>query len=176
MTEHQAASGFTMSRVPDVTRPLEDADLEEVVALSLRAWAPVFASLEATLGPKVFALLFPDWRSAQADAIRTTCTAPENYVWVADVNDRPVGFVAIGLIDEDAARAAEVHMIAVDPAHQGSGVGAALMERAITQIKAEGVELAVIATGGDPGHAPARALYEKFEFKPLKLVRYYRVL
>jgi hypothetical protein len=26
---------------------------------------------------------------------------------------------------------------------------------------------------GDPGHAPARALYEKLGFKPLPLVRYY---
>jgi hypothetical protein len=25
--------------------------------------------------------------------------------------------------------------------------------------------MAVIATGGDPGHAPARALYERFGFR-----------
>ncbi len=57
-------------------------------------------------------------------------------------------------------------MIAVDPAHQGAGVGTSLMQQAVTEIRAQGVDLAVIATGGDPGHAPARALYEKLDFNP----------
>jgi ribosomal protein S18 acetylase RimI-like enzyme len=48
-----------------------------------------------------------------------------------------VGFVAVGFIDEDATRAGEIHMIAVDPAHQGAGVGDSLMQRAVTEIKAE---------------------------------------
>ena len=87
-----------------------------------------------------------------------------------------MGFVAVGLIDEDATRAGEIHMIAVDPAHQGAGVGAALMQRAITHIKAQGVDLAVVATGGDPGHAPARGVYERFDFNPLPMVRHYRTL
>ena len=159
-----------------VIRRLENADLEAVVAFSLRAWAPVFTSLEAALGPNVYGQLFPDWRSAQANAIEATCTTPENDVWVAVVDGRPVGFVAVGLIDEDATRAGEIHMIAVDPAHQGTGVGVSLMQQAVTQIKAMGVDLAVVMTGGDPGHAPARALYEKLDFNPLNLVRYYRTL
>jgi ribosomal protein S18 acetylase RimI-like enzyme len=162
--------------VSDLIRPLEAADLEAVVAFSLSAWAPVFASLEAALGPKVYGLLFPDWRSAQADAVSATCTSAENDVWVAVADGRPVGFVAVGLIDEDAVRAGEIHMLAVDPAHQGIGVGDALMQRAIRQIKAYGVDLAVVGTAGDPGHAPARALYEKFGFSPLPLMRYYRRL
>ena len=160
----------------NLIRPLEDVDLEAVVAFSLRAWAPVFASLEAALGPNVYGRLFPDWRSAQANAVKVTCETPENDVWVAVVEHRPVGFVAVGLIDEDATRAGEIHMIAVDPAHQGTGVGAALMQRAISHIKAQGVELAVVATGGDPGHAAARALYEKLDFNPVPLMRYYRTL
>ena len=52
----------------------------------------------------------------------------------------------------------------------------ALMQTATDWIKAQGVELAVAATGGDPGHAPARALYERLGFTPLPLVRYYRTL
>ena len=39
-----------------------------------------------------------------------------------------------------------------------------------------GVPLAVIGTGGDDGHAPARALYERHGFPGLPLVRYYRAL
>jgi hypothetical protein len=38
--------------VSTVIRSLEDADVETVVAFSLRAWAPVSASLEAELGQR----------------------------------------------------------------------------------------------------------------------------
>lgn len=44
-------------------RPLRPEDLDAVVALSLRAWEPVFASLRAVLGDPVFLRLHPD-RSA----------------------------------------------------------------------------------------------------------------
>ena len=142
-------------------RRLVDADAETVVAFSLSAWAPVFASLEAVLGSHVYGLLWSDWRSAQARAVEAACRTLENDVWVAVVDGRPVGFVVVRWVNEDAARVGEISMIAVDPAHQGAGLGTSLMERAVTEISARGVDLAVIATGGDRGHAPARALYEK---------------
>ena len=179
MSSSQPSGGRSTPRTDPVAvaiRSLEDDDLEALIEFSLEAWAPVFASFEAALGSRVYGLLFPHWRSAQADAIRATCTAPEIEVSVALAEDRPVGFVAFGLIDEDAARAGEVHMIAVDPAHQGDGIGTALMQTATDWIKGQGVELVVAATGGDPGHAPARALYERLGFTPLPLVRYYRTL
>jgi ribosomal protein S18 acetylase RimI-like enzyme len=162
--------------VEPVLRRLEEADVAPVVALSLAAWAPIFASFEAALGAEVFGLMYPDWRAAQAAAVEATIRAQEHDTWVAVVAGRPVGFVAVGLIDEDAARAGEVHMVAVDPAHQGAGIGAALMERAIAEIEARGVDLAVVATGGDPGHAAARRLYERLGFSGLPMVRYYRRL
>ena len=159
-----------------VTRRLVYADLDAVVALSLAAWAPVFASLEQQLGSTMFTMIYPDWRRTQAAAVRAVCLDEENDVWVAAVDDHVAGFVAVGLVDEDAARAGEIHMIAVDPEHQRAGVGSALMRQALAVAEGHGVELAVIATGGDPGHAPARALYERFGFRPLSGVRYYRVV
>jgi hypothetical protein len=38
------------------------------------------------------------------------------------------------------------------------------------------VEMIAVATGGDDGHAPARALYERHGFTGLPLVRYYCAL
>jgi ribosomal protein S18 acetylase RimI-like enzyme len=62
---------------------------------------------------------------------------------------------------------------AVDPRCQRSGVGAALCRHAIEEIRASGVGLVVLGTGGDPGHAPARALYESLGFRRYRIVRYY---
>ena len=147
----------------------------------LRPWSPsrsgrgrrCLQAFEGELGSHLYGLLWPDWRSAQARAVEAACREPENDVWVAVVDGRPVGLVVVRWVNEDAARVGEISMIAVDPAHQNAGLGTSLMERAVTEIRARSVDLAVIATGGDPGHAPARALYEKFDFKPLAQVRYY---
>jgi ribosomal protein S18 acetylase RimI-like enzyme len=162
--------------VQPTIRPLADGDLEAVVVLSLAAWAPVFASIEGELGPEIFRLLYPDWRAAQAAAVEAVCTAPEHTVWVAVADGRPVGFVAVGEVDEGGPRAGEIVMVAVDPAAQRAGTGAALVSHAVAHLRAAGFELAVIATGGDPGHAPARALYEHLAFRPLRQVRYYHRL
>jgi ribosomal protein S18 acetylase RimI-like enzyme len=121
-------------------------------------------------------MLFPDWRSAQARAVEAVCRSTEHEVWVAADGDRPVGFVAVRYVDEDAVRAGEIDMIAVDPRCQRRGVGAALLRHAVDGIRAAGVGLAVLGTGGDPGHAPARALYESLGFRPFRIVRYYRPL
>ncbi len=39
-----------------------------------------------------------------------------------------------------------------------------------------GMDIAVVETGGDPGHAPARALYGDVGFTLLPIARYFRLL
>jgi ribosomal protein S18 acetylase RimI-like enzyme len=84
--------------------------------------------------------------------------------------------VSVRWTEEDATPVGEVEMIAVAPAHQRAGIGGRLLEQAVTGIRSRGVPLAVIGTGGDDGHAPARSLYERHGFTGLPLVRYYRAL
>ena len=159
-----------------VIRPLTESDVDAVVAFSLEAWAPVFASFAAVMGPRAYGLVYPDWRTAQASAVAEVCRTDGVDVWVADVDGGPVGFVAVRWIEEDATPVGEVEMIAVAPSHQRAGIASRLLERAVAEVSARGVPLAVVATGGDDGHAPARALYERHGFTALPLVRYYRAL
>ena len=62
-------------------------------------------------------------------------------------------------------------MVAVAPARQRAGIASRLLERAVTEMGSRGVPLAVVGTGGDDGHAPARALYERHGFTGLPLAR-----
>ncbi len=155
-------------------RPLAPADVDAVVEFSLRSWAPVFASFENVLGSTVYQRLYPDWLTSQAEGVEAVCRDEKATVWVADVDGRPVGFAAVYL-DSDA-HSGEIEMLAVDPANQRRGIGAALTEVAVEHLRTAGVTLAVVATGGDPGHAPARRTYEKAGFVGLPLVRYYKKL
>jgi GNAT superfamily N-acetyltransferase len=113
----------------------------------------------------------------QARAVEQVCRAATE-AWVADVEGRPVGFVAVVHHDEahDEPCSGEIEMIAVDPDHQRRGIADQLMARAVDGMRRAGLRLAVVATGGDPGHAPARAAYEKAGFTGLPLVRYYQAL
>lgn len=155
-------------------RALREDDITAVVEFSVRAWRPVFESFARLLGPEIFHHLYPEWAADQASAVDSTCRAEGSRVWVAEAGGRPVGFVAV--IIHDDTRTGEIYMIAVDPDYQNRGIGSDLVAFAVDRIGERGMELAEIGTGGDPGHAPARRVYEKAGFTPLPLVRYYKAL
>ena len=156
-------------------RPLDDRDAEAVVGLSLRAWAPVFASIERALGSEIYGLLFPDgWLASQRQAVEAVCASQEKRVWVAEVEGTTVGFVAVELHPESSM--GEIHMLAVDPDHQGNGIGTALTEFALARIKDAGMKVAMVETGGDPGQAAARRTYEKAGYLHLPIARYFKNL
>lgn len=156
-------------------REYRPEDEESVVALSLRAWEPVFESLEAALGAELFVRLRGDWRTGQATEVRDVVTDPAQRVWVAeDEHGRAIGFVAATLHHDRAL--GEIHMIAVDPTAQGQGVGMALTGVATEWLRGSGMRVAMVETGGDPGHTPARGLYEKAGYTPLPAVRFFRLL
>ncbi len=156
-------------------RPFDDRDTEAVVDLSLRAWAPVFASLEQALGSEIFRRLHPDWREDQRRAVQDVCAAEKGRVWVAEANEAAVGFVAIELHQSERSMG-EVSMLAVDPDYQGGGIGTALTEFALDRLKDAGMTVAMVETGGDPGHAAARRTYEKAGYVLLPIARYFKNL
>jgi GNAT superfamily N-acetyltransferase len=148
--------------------------LDAVVRLSIRAWAPVFESLQNVLDPDVYQAFYPDWRVNQQTAVEGVCAAEDTPVWVALDADVPVGFVAVKLHREDAM--GEVYMVAVDPDAQGHGIGTALTVFALDWMKQAGMSVAMVETGGDPGHAPARHTYEKVGFRLFPTARYFKKL
>jgi len=152
-------------------RPYDDTDRDAVLGLSLRAWEPVFDSLRAVLGPSgVFDLLHPDWRVSQRAAVGDVLDDPATWVWVAVRDGAVVGFGAAALRDGYG----EVVMLAVDPPAQRRGAGTALTTTALAWITEQGAPAAMVETGGDPGHAPARRVYERAGFTALPVTRYFR--
>ncbi|MBD1865667.1 GNAT family N-acetyltransferase [Trichocoleus sp. FACHB-46] len=164
--------------------PYGDRQLETVVRLSLRAWTPVFDSLQQVIDADVYRSFYPDgWRVSQQKAVEEVCTAEDTNVWMAMSAEGDaigidtgltVGFVAVKLHSESSM--GEVYMVAVDPDFQGQGIGTALMEFALFWMKDAGMSVAMVETGGDPGHAPARHTYEKLGFGLLPIARYFKKL
>ncbi|MCW3060062.1 MAG: Acetyltransferase family [Capsulimonas sp.] len=159
---------FNIRRV----RPEDKAALLE---LSLLAWEPIFTSFEQILGSDIGSIVCPEWRSRQHIEIAAICDEPENtFVWVAEREERAVGFVSCAL--KPVEETGEVQYLAVHPDHQNIGIGASLNKVALQKMQEMGMKIAVVSTGGDPSHAPARRAYEKSGYVGLPLVRYYKKL
>ncbi len=156
-------------------RPYTDADLPAIVELSLLAWEPVFLSFQAIFGPTLYARLHPDWRASQCAGVEGVFRDRERYTTlVAEREQQVVGFLAYE-IDAEAARG-EIVLLAVHPAHQNAGIGTALNQRALEELQAAGVQIAIVETGGDPSHAAARRTYEKAGYTAMPIVRYFKAL
>ncbi|HEX4697797.1 MAG TPA: GNAT family N-acetyltransferase [Actinomycetes bacterium] len=161
---------------PDLElRPFRPGDLPRIVEFALRAWEPVYASLRQVLGDDIFLRLHPDWKADQAEAVSSSCSSPERDVFVAAVEGRPVGFVAVAL-NAFHDRMGAIDIIATDPDYQRRGIAKALTVAALDHMRDSGMDIAVVETGGDIGHAPAREAYAATGFKLLPIARYFQLL
>ena len=124
-----------------------------------------------------------DWRVSQQKAVEDVCAAEDTNIWIAISAERDsegtdtgstVGFIAVKLDSESSM--GEIYMVAVDPDFQGHGIGSALIEFALAWMKDAGMSVAMVETGGDPGHAAARRTYEKLGFGLLPIARYFKKL
>jgi ribosomal protein S18 acetylase RimI-like enzyme len=158
-----------------IIREFRKDDLGAIVELSLRSWEPVFASVRKVLGDDIFLRLHPVWKEDQADEVRAACTNEERDVFVAVTDGRPVGFVAVALNAFHQGMGA-IDIIGVDPDYQRRGISSRLTEFATKHMRSRGMDIAVVETGGDPGHQPARAAYEAAGFTLLPIARYFRLL
>ncbi|MEO0828572.1 MAG: GNAT family N-acetyltransferase [Cyanobacteria bacterium J06642_9] len=155
--------------------PYEPHHLDAVIRLSLRAWSPVFDSIQNTMDADVYQAFYPDgWRASQQKAVEDVCTSEDIQAWVAIDAESTLGFAAAKLSPEDSM--GELYMVAVDPDFQGQGVGSALIDHALAWMKDTGMSIAMVETGGDPGHASARYTYEKAGFGLWPVARYFKKL
>ncbi len=154
-------------------RPFSTADTEPVIALSLAAWDPVFRKLEPSVPGYVYAAFYPEgWSARQEMDIRAALQESPEHAWVAELDDRLVGYIILRHHPED--QMGEVYVLAVHPEAQRQGVGQALLDHSQTIFASWGAKIAMVETGGDPGHSPSRATYEAAGFERWPVARYFR--
>ena len=156
-------------------RPFDSSDLAGILRLSVLAWEPVFTAWEKILGPQLYPVaIYPDWRKSQQEVVEKICMDEKYSTWVAEVDGAVVGFIVYELNHE--TKVGEVQLLAVHPDDQNHGIGTELNLFALQKLREGGMKLAVVGTGGDEGHAPARKSYEKAGYTGLPLMRYYQEL
>lgn len=153
-------------------RPAAAADGDRVAEIAEKAWPDVYASIREELGGDLADLLTPDWRHEQRHAAQSLIDDDEHDVVVAVDAETVVGFVAYRL-EHDDRRTGVVEMLGVHPQAQQRGVGRRLLAHAVDQLGHSGARVVMVETGGDPGHLPARSLYESAGFSKLPIARYF---
>lgn len=144
-------------------RAYAPSDLPALQAIRAAAFAPVFASFRAIVGPEIAALGLATSEQEQADLLDAIARPDSGHALaVAEASGAVAGFVSWK--PNIAPGVGEITLNAVHPDHGGRGIGTALYEHAIAALKAAGMQLATVGTGGDPSHAPARRAYEKAGF------------
>lgn len=156
-------------------RSFDPTDAEQVLDLSLRAWTPVFNDLKPAVPDFVYTAFYPDgWQARQAADIARLMKDDSTDIHVADGDGALVGYVGIRLHPED--KMGEIHILAVDPNHQRHGVATALLDFAMNHIRKAGMDIVMVETGDDPGHAASRATYERAGFTRWPVARYFQKL
>ena len=140
-------------------RPVRPEDAEELADLQIAAWRAAFMPLmpaDFELPTREHFLLMGE-RSLRAEGVHRT---------VAVTSDRVVGLCTDGPSrDEDAPpEAGELRALYVHPDHWRQGVGAALAENALDQLRASGFSDATLWSFRD--NARANAFYERLGFRP----------
>lgn len=128
---------------------------------------PAAMGLASTCEPILRAL--PEWfgiESAIVDYVRDIDRLPTS---IARVEGDPVGFVTIR---RHFPTAAEVHVMAIEPAFHRRGIGRDLIAAAVRDEAAAGVEFLQVKTVGpssdDASYARTRRFYESVGFRPLE--------
>jgi GNAT superfamily N-acetyltransferase len=120
--------------------------------------------------------LLPAWfgiESSNAHYVEAAAELPTYLAWPgpgpADGAGGPAGVL---LAARHFAAAAEIYLMAVDPALHRRGVGRALVEALERDLVADQVRLLQVKTLGpshpDPGYASTRLFYEGMDFAPLE--------
>ena len=144
-------------------RDFQPADLPRLHEIREAAFAPVFQSFRHIVGDAIASIAFAAAEREQAELLDRICGAgSEHHVFVVAQGAEVVAFCAVKADRETGI--GEIDLNAVHPDWQGRGIGTWMYEHALERLKAAGMAVATVGTGGDASHAPARRAYEKAGF------------
>lgn len=146
-------------------RPLQVDDHPSAIELLVQTFGPFFNDYaRPLLGEQIYLHQHGHWEQDYRDEVPTLHDpSAGRHASVATAPDGALGGLVSWRFDQ-RPRHGEIYLLAVSPRFRRQGIGHTLCEHAIGHMRAGDVEVVQIGTGGDPFHAPARALYEQLGF------------
>ncbi|MBV9768265.1 MAG: GNAT family N-acetyltransferase [Bryobacterales bacterium] len=152
-----------------------DTDWQAVRDICIEAFTPIYVGFARALGPELFSLVYPDWKSSNESYLRSLCeTDDRRRILVAELDGTAVGFIHYEIGRRNAS--GKLGLNAVHSSYQGKGIATQMYARVFELLRAEGMKFAQVSTGGDEAHIAARGAYEKSGFTPIPVVHYFKKL
>lgn len=161
-----------------VLRHAEPADQRRIDEIAIACWSPIHASFEALMGPVMYAAVTNrdgQWRQRKTQQIRDHFARTPDCVWVVEDGGQVLAFVTFRL-DGDR-QVGEIGNNGVHPDFAGHGWGTFMYRHVLRRFREVGLKYALVGTGLDEGHAPARRAYEAVGFdRSVPKVEYWQEL
>lgn len=125
-----------------VLREYRESDREILKELTVEAFRPV--SIDNNIERKFGLINGTDWAWRKKRHIDADCDANPDGIFVAEVEDRVVGYITTRL--DPATKIGWIPNMAVGAGQRGRGIGKLLMDRALAYFADEGMEYAKIET------------------------------
>ncbi len=145
-----------------VIRPARREDAQRCGDIAVAAWERVFDAWRELIAERPWQDSFRDWRERKRASVEAQIRDHYAAAAVTEIDGEVVGFVTWRLHGERGV--GEISNNAVHPAHQGRGIGTAQIRHVLEVFREAGMTSARVLTGGDTGHAPARAMYRNAGF------------
>ena len=144
-------------------------DIEPMCDIAVKAWQGIHDGYRKDIdNDDLYDRVSDNWQQRKAETIATKMQdTPEEVIVARDTAGNILGFATF-FINEKIGLG-EIGNNAVDPEHQGMGIGKILYNHIIAVFRERGLTYATVSTGyEDPGHANARAAYKKVGFKKMR--------
>lgn len=150
--------------------PCEDIHIDKAIEITYVAWEPIFEKYREELGEEMFSDLYGDWKDMKYKRVYDGLTSGKGFI--ALVNGEVAGFIFYEVDKEKKKGIIEEN--AVSSKYRGMGIARKMYEFVLGKMREAGMVYAMVTTGLDEAHAPARRAYEKAGFdKTLESVRYF---
>lgn len=152
-------------------RRLESGDTARILDIAAAAWEPIYDGYREQLGDELFEAFYHDFRERKRRNVQNDIQ--EGNCLVALIDEKVVGFASYTM----EGKIGEIKANAVCPQWGGHGIGSMLQNRVLEELRMAGCRFAIVETGLDDAHAPARRAYQKNGFeKSLASVKYFQKL
>ncbi len=143
-------------------RAYEEKDLDAVIAIANRAWAPINAAYRALYGEELFQRIFPNAETRAGVNLQRDMEAHPGQTIVCASSGRVIAFCNYWM--EEDKKVGVVGYNAVDPECGLKGIGQEMYAWVLSEFRRKGMLYARVLTGLDEGHARARRAYERAGF------------
>lgn len=143
-------------------RAYQPDDSHTLMDIGNRAWHGIFQMYRELYGEDLFARMMPNVESRKGEEVRRYCEKNPDCVFVCEEEGRIVGFVTFR-IDGNKGMG-EIGNNAVDPDCGLKGIGQQMYRAVLDHFRKLGLAFAMVNTGLDEAHAPARRAYERAGF------------